>query len=710
MKWIKRLLIAFAVVVVVFIAAMVLLVTLVDPNDYKQLIVKEVHKATGRELTLEGDIELSLFPWLGLSLGAAQLSNAPGFGKTPFAGIDEAQVRVALLPLFSGEVKADTLRLIGLKVNLSRNKQGVSNWDDLLVKGEELPEASTEPSETPAGDKAPLALAIGGIEVRQASAHWQDAQSGTDVRIAPFNLETGALVIGEPFDLSMDLRAQNREPALEANAKLSGRVSLDPNRQHYRIEKLKLTLNTQGDTLPDGQLDGTLTTDVEADLERQVVRIAPLDIEISALKLQGEIEATQLLDAVQVKGQLSSEEFSPRELLQDLGQIPPQTADSEALETAKIDLAFTGNPEQASLSQLAMVLDDTRITGNAGLKSFQNPRIDFAIAIDGIDVDRYLPPKQDTPPQDKPPAAPTPPAKTGEEVDTEIALPMEMLRSLHMSGKLTAGKLKLANLRLSNLSVTLSAEDGLITLKPVKTSLYKGKLDSSIQLDARKAVPGFGLNNRLENVALGDLIADIQKDKAYIRGVGKLSFNLNTSGKRVSELKNRLNGKIDLSVTDGALRDRELASKVEKVIAFLKGREPAPTGEELIFESLTGSAKINKGVARNDDLNLVTALIFAKGTGAVDLGKEHIDYELGVALASEDKDKERLFVPITMKGPFTDLHYGLDLERVAKERLKKEVDKKTQRAKEEIDQKIKEKQDELQKKLEEQLKGKLKLF
>lgn len=710
MKWIKHLLVVIAVVVVVFIAAVLLLVTLVDPNDYKQLIVEEVHKATGRELTLEGDIELSLFPWLGLSLGAAQLSNAEGFGETPFAGIDEAQVRVALLPLFGGEVQADTVRLIGLKVNLSRNKQGVSNWDDLIAKGEEKPEPPPQPSEPPAQEKSPLALAIGGIVVRQASLHWQDAQSGTDIKIDPFNMETGALAVAQPFDLNIDFRALNRAPALEVNAKLSSRINLDPDRKRYRVGNLELALNAQGEPLPNGKMEASLSAEVETDLENQVARIAPLSLAVLSLRLDGQLEATQLLNATQIKGQLSSKDFSIRKLLEQLGKAPPQTADNKVLRKAKIDLTFAANQDQATLSQLGLVLDDTQITGKAGIKSFQKPQIDFAVAIDEIDVDRYLPPKQDAPPQDKPPTKPAPAEKTAKEAEAEIALPMETLRSLNINGKLTAGKLKAANLRMSNLSVTLSAKDGLIELKPVKTSLYKGTLDSGVKLDAKKAVPGYGIQTSLSNVELGDLIGDLQQDKAYIRGIGSLSFDLSTSGKQVSGLKKQLGGQINLSLTDGALRDRELAGKVERVIAFLQGRDPAPSGEELIFESLIGSAKINKGVARNDDLKLVTALILAKGKGEVNLGQDSIDYELGVALAGSDKDKERLFVPITIKGPFTDLQYGLDLEKVAKERLKKEIDEKAQKAKEEIDQKIKEKQDDLQKKLEEGLKGKFKLF
>jgi AsmA protein len=389
-----------------------------------------------------------------------------------------------------------------------------------------------------------------------------------------------------------------------------------------------------------------------------------------------------------------------------LGQPAPPTADPKVLNKANIDLAFNANPNQASMSQLSLVLDDTKITGNGSIKSFQNPHIGFAVTIDQIDADRYLPPKQEEPKESKPDQKPAPQTET----DDQLTLPMDTLRALNMNGQVKVGSLKVVNLRLADLEATLTAKNGLIELKPVKTSLYGGHVNSGARIDARKDLPGFGVTTNLNNVQMGDLIYDLQQDQAYLRGTGNLSFNLNTQGNRISVLKKQLGGTINLSVTDGALRDRELAAKIEAIIAFLKKREPAPAGDELIFESLTSSAKINNGVLRNDDLNLITALILAKGQGEVNLGNDTIDYRLGVALAGGDKNKKRFFVPITVKGPFTDLDYGLDLGNAAKEQLKEEIDQKKQEVKEQADQKIKEKQQELEEKLKDKLKDKLKLF
>ena len=66
----------------------------VDPNDYRDDIERMVEQKTGRELTLSGDLKLSVFPWVALETGPASLGDAPGFGDEPFVSIQEARVGV----------------------------------------------------------------------------------------------------------------------------------------------------------------------------------------------------------------------------------------------------------------------------------------------------------------------------------------------------------------------------------------------------------------------------------------------------------------------------------------------------------------------------------------------------------------------------------------------------------------------------------------
>ncbi|MEC9411537.1 MAG: AsmA family protein, partial [Pseudomonadota bacterium] len=79
--------------IVLVVAALIALPFFINPNDYKDEISREVEKATGRNLTLQGDIGLSVFPWIALDLGPLTLSNAEGFKADSFAKVQAAEIR-----------------------------------------------------------------------------------------------------------------------------------------------------------------------------------------------------------------------------------------------------------------------------------------------------------------------------------------------------------------------------------------------------------------------------------------------------------------------------------------------------------------------------------------------------------------------------------------------------------------------------------------
>jgi len=53
--------------IILIIIAIVVVPSLFDPNDYRDEISKLVKEKTQRDLAIEGDLNLSVFPWLGVS-------------------------------------------------------------------------------------------------------------------------------------------------------------------------------------------------------------------------------------------------------------------------------------------------------------------------------------------------------------------------------------------------------------------------------------------------------------------------------------------------------------------------------------------------------------------------------------------------------------------------------------------------------------------
>jgi len=134
MKWLKKLLAGVLVLVALVVVAGAVFVSVFDANDYRAEISEYVGGETGRAFRIGGDIQLALWPDIGLAVGGVEMADARGFGKQPFLKVEQARVIVRLLPLLSGEVQVAGMALKGAHLKLVQNRRGVGNWEDLVER------------------------------------------------------------------------------------------------------------------------------------------------------------------------------------------------------------------------------------------------------------------------------------------------------------------------------------------------------------------------------------------------------------------------------------------------------------------------------------------------------------------------------------------------------------------------------------------------
>lgn len=610
MKIIKYLLITLAVLVIVFVAGAAILVATVDPNDHKESIIAAVKDATGRDLKLEGDIGFSFFPKLGVNLGQAEFSNAKEFGDTPFAKVDKVGVSVDLLSLLKMKVQADTIELKGLRVNLKKNKNGQTNWDDLVGK------SSGDTSKTATTDEgSSIGLEVAGIHITDSELIYDDQQAGNKITLNPIELKTGSIGSGKPSSISLQLGLEQTNPALSADVDLNTKARLNLSTAVYQLTDLVLAVQAKGDSMPNGELNLKVNSDVEADLKREALKLDPIDINLADVGLQG----------------------------------------------------------------------------NLSVKSFSKPNIKFALNSDEIDLAKLIPASDDSASES---------ASESTSSDEKIELPVDMLRSLKIDGSLKVAKLLASGLTMTDLSAKIDGSGGVINLNPLTMNLYQGTYTGSAGLNVSGKTPKYSATSDLKNLAIDGLMADLSENgKSIIRGKTQMAFDVTTSGDRPSILTKQLNGKANFKAEQGALQSKKLAQNVEKVIAFLKGREPKATGEEVVFDYLAGTFNIQNGVAKNDDLKLVTPILYANGKGDIDIAESELDYVIAIGLSEEPG---KAAIPITIKGPFKKPKYGIDFKAALNEKQKQVVEEKKEEVKEKINEKI-------QDKLGDKLKG-IKLF
>jgi len=233
-------------VVVIVIAALIALPFIVDPNDYKQEITEQVENATGRTLTINGDIGLSVFPWVALELGQLSLSNATGFKAKAFADVNEAEIRIKLLPLLSKKLELDTIILDGLTLNLAKNKVGKTNWDDLTGDTKSTDTSSkTEKDDKTTSDQvnaSPLAgLTIAGVKLTNANIVWDDESKGEKFQLNNFNLTTDPIERGKPTAVDVAFDVLSEKPRAEAHIELTTKLAVNMDKQQYSLSDLKFT-------------------------------------------------------------------------------------------------------------------------------------------------------------------------------------------------------------------------------------------------------------------------------------------------------------------------------------------------------------------------------------------------------------------------------------------------------------------------------------
>lgn len=731
LKWLLGTVIVLALVIGVGVAA---LVYLVDWNNFKDTIQNQVKQQTGRDLTIAGDLSPSVFPWAGIEIGEISVANADGFGEQPFASIKGADVKVKLLPLIKREINVRTVELSGLNVDLQRAADGSTNWDDLIQSTtttvEEVSDDEQVTTEVEGSTASIAALAVGGIVVSDANVSWKDATTGTDARLSSFNLQTGAIELEQPFDLNMDFAVISQSMDLQADVTANANLMVDLNAQVYSINDLVLTTDAKGGALPGGQLEARLGAAVNAMLADQKVEVSALSLAALGIELNGQLDIDNLNTEPSVTGNLASNDFSVREMMQKLGIEVPDTADENVLNKANLSLALAATPASAALNDLNITLDDTTFSGSASVPSLEGaiPPVRFNFNVDAIDIDRYLPPPSDAPAEETTESAPAV-ATTGDE---PIELPVEMMRQLDVDGTFSVGSVKVSNLTTQNIVVPVKARSGRLALESVKAAMYEGALDATASIDVTGNTPGYGVTMSLAGIQAAPLLADLMQKDAFLSGAGEVGANITTGGNSVNAIKAALNGNFNTQFTDGSVNGINIGYQIRRAKAALTGQS-LPEEEGVVktdFSSLAVTGTFTDGVMQSDDLDMRSPLLRLGGAGMVDLPGEAVDYTLTTLITGTSQGQGgedlaslkgvKLDVPV--RGTFEELSANFagvilngmkdnitgNLKNQAKaladekaEALKAEAREKAEAAKAEAEAVLKEKEAELKQKLEE---------
>ena len=679
---IKKLSIVVGVLVGLLVVAAVA-VSFVDVNYFKPQIANFVATRYNRTLSFEGDLKLSIFPHVGVTLPEVRLSE-PNQPEQEAASLTSAQVSVALLPLLKGDVQADTVTIDGLKAKVVRQADGSMSIDDLL--GAQDAPAQEQPAEPEAAAKIP-AFHVNGVTLANARVVFDDRQAGQTYTLERLNVETGPLanVIETPVSLSLGFGATSPEARGDFNMK--GQLKIDLEQGRYGLRDFSAGLKGAIDTLQVQQFALKLKG-FSFDPQGPVIDLNDLALDaqgrMGADSFRGTVAAPKLAiasdkasgETVQAKVSLGDKEWLSAVLtLAGVGG----TADDLKVNSLGLDAKLTqdgrtvttklATPVQASLAagryqltaldgqvdiedpsvskaasslklggqvsadlkketaaaDLSALLDQAKMALKAGVNGFKTPKITVALDADSLNVDRLFPPaKTDAA------AAPAPDSTTGNPAETPVDL--SALKGLTVDARVGIGHLIARGLEMRQLKANAKVANGQLVLSPVTAMLYQGKLaaSSTVTTGSSPAANKVTLKADLTGISIEPLLKALA-NQDMLEGNGNLNVAVNTGGATVEAMKRSLGGNASVALKDGALKGINLGEKLREARNMFKANtgtqnQASDKTQKTDFTEMSVSFQLQNGVARSNDLSLKSPLLRVGGDGSIDIGRSVLDY------------------------------------------------------------------------------------
>ena len=729
---------------------------LVNTIDQQALLNKAsaiVKEKQQRDLAFTGPVQLKWFPSIGADLNGVTLSEFQSTDQ--FLKADKVSISLALLPLLSSAVVVDAIQASGVTVNVVKNADGKFNFDD-LSKSDNQDEVQSESEPSPDTGEQALNFSVDSIALENLNVAYIDKQTGLEASLNNFAMQSGRIEPGVPTDIELKGNVKANKPQADLNIDLNTRLEFGLGENLYaNFENLKFavlgqldqqqadvnvqasTLNVNPNTLEvkaqsldakaKGQLPNVGAFDVSLispslELSETVARGEALNFKADLKQATRSINAT--LDLAGLQGNLkqavsaalrTTVNLVEGERTVNLQLASPMTLNmkSQLIElaalTGQLDVKDPALPKKQASMPLAgrLAVNNTEKTAEldlnskfeatsfdlkAAVKNFAKPAITAVLNADKLDIDALLPPKKNS-------GTKTTSSSAEKPQDTPVDL--SPLRNLNLDLTANIGELKVSNIQAQQLKTKAVARGGKLTISPLDAKLYGDSTTGVITADANTQT--VTVNQNMTGVQIQPVIKALL-DKDMVEGKGNVGINIRTTGNTVNQMKAALDGKVSVSLQDGAIKGINLAERFRNAKSLLSSgsnsTQKTDTTQKTDFSSLAVSFDIANGVASSNDLNVMAPLFRIGGEGRVNLVNNSLDYLAKASVVATstgqggktlDSGLNGVTVPVRLYGPFTGVQWELQFKELAKEAAKAKLQPKIDEKKEELKNKAEEK-------------------
>ncbi len=619
----KKLIIGLVAVVVLLVVAVLAIPFFIPLDTIKAELIAQAEQATGRDVRIDGEFKLSIFPNAEFVAGKVTVGNAKGGKAKNMVAIDRVNVSVGLMPLITGSVQVNSFVIDKPTINLEIDKNGKPNWEFTTAGGGEAKPSTTESKPAEGGVGSPLAgITLDDVRLVDGTITYSDARSGVSHRLDAINWKVALPSLSDPTAIDGDFV--------------------------WNKEKINIALKL---ATPDTLLNGK-KTGVEANISATPVK----------LDFKGSVTNAKTLSA---GGAVTLDVPSIRKLAAWAGA--PIEAPGSGYGPLKITGTVAVDGSKYAFKQAKLAVDEIEGSGDFAYDGGGKiPAVSAVMKLGMLDLNPYLPPEEKT--EDKP-AAQTASGGSSKPADwSDDPIDMSGLKAANANLDLTVAGILVRKIKVGETNLKVSLKNGVLVTDLTKLALYKGSGTAKITANAAGSKPKISVNFHLKGFDANPFLKDAAGfDRLECTANADLAIT--TSGATERQLVSALNGKGKVQFLDGAIVGINLAAMLRNVTTAFMNKDSSKT-QKTDFAELKGTYTIKNGLVTNNDLSLKSPFIRVTGKGTSDLPKRTVNYHVTPKAVATSKgqggsgDSGGIKVPVDVTGPWHDLSYKPDLTAI----------------------------------------------
>jgi len=616
-----------------------------DAQGIRDQVAAAVSNATGKPLVIQDIPQISLMP-LGVKFGAAYWGMTPDGKADPAGGISVAvksgQVSVQFLPLLTGKVLVDEVRLDGPDVQIRPEKSApAAKAPPPGAANSRMADSRTasEPPIPPQVEVNRLHLTNGSILL--------ETSPGQAVRLSGLAMELDNLKPGAEMRLNFSANLAVSSPALEGTLAFKAKARLQA--QKYELRDVALRFMPGKGIVPAAVGAVDLSLQANYDFVGGKLNLALLTLAVQGSKVDVSGDADVRTQAFNGNFKVDG---SPRKLIQALGVSLPF---KKGLEIFRLQSPMMMAGRTLNLPALQGMLDTTGIDGKLSL-DMNRMHVIGNLNLGMLNLDALM--ASDLPLSEAlaelispaealaatpAPARTVPPQPASVAPKAPSAAAGSGLPSVDMD--LACASLTAFNLQFKDIRAKVRGQ-GLYRIEPLLLNLGSGgTVNLNLGIDA--TAMRYTATGKAGNVAVGPLLQAVQ-GKRPVEGTANLDLDtLACAGTTPKAIQASLSGKGLLTVRGIVLND----------VSILPKDAPAGIGKPPThFEQLLAPFTAAAGIVNLAPVTLTSPSANVKGQGVVRLPQENMDFTADVGLL-------KMIIPVHASGPFSSLSYGLDGKR-----------------------------------------------